>query len=172
MKSGLEISLSGSDRRSIGDSNKVANAVRTQQQFDELFKLLFHKDRLIVMRAADATEKVTRKHPEYLDPHRAVVLDLAFGEIEKELQWHVAQLLPRLKLKGRQYKRVVELLKRWSMQPGGSRIVRVNSLQGLFDMITLKSDGRRVLEPVLKKLEKEGIPSLSARCRILRKSLR
>lgn len=57
--------LSGGDLRSIGRADAIAKDVQTQHQFDELFEALFHNDRLIVMRAADAIEKITRGKPEY-----------------------------------------------------------------------------------------------------------
>lgn len=51
--------LKGGDLRSIGKTNEVVGMVNNQKSFDELYQLLFHPDRKIVMRAADAIEKIT-----------------------------------------------------------------------------------------------------------------
>jgi hypothetical protein len=46
--------LRGGDLRSIGQSDTVVQLINNQEQFDELFELLFHSDRRIVMRSADS----------------------------------------------------------------------------------------------------------------------
>jgi hypothetical protein len=60
--------LTGGDRRSIGRSNEVVVAVIAEPSlFGVLFGSLWSRDPLIRMRAADALEKITAKHPEYVD---------------------------------------------------------------------------------------------------------
>ena len=59
--------LKGGDLRSIGQSNKVISSINNQQNFDELFEYLFHNDRKVVMRTADAIEKITGNNPDYLE---------------------------------------------------------------------------------------------------------
>jgi len=68
----------------------------SQHDFDELFKLLFHADRLIVMRAADMIEKITVRDSLYLTSHKIEIFDLCEIAQNKELKWHLALLLPRL----------------------------------------------------------------------------
>lgn len=53
--------LSGGDFRSIGHSNQIVSQVKTQEDFDALFAGFFIPERLIVMRVADATEKLRLK---------------------------------------------------------------------------------------------------------------
>ena len=52
--------LSGGDLRSIGQSNSVALTGLSKEDFNELFDCLFSKNRVVVMRAADAIEKISR----------------------------------------------------------------------------------------------------------------
>lgn len=52
--------LQGGDLRSIADVDQLIPLIKTQKTFDELFSCLESEDRLIVMRAADAIEKITR----------------------------------------------------------------------------------------------------------------
>jgi hypothetical protein len=52
--------LIGGDLRSIGDSSKIIKLINNQNDFDLLFGFINSDDRLIVMRAADVIEKITR----------------------------------------------------------------------------------------------------------------
>jgi len=50
------------------------------------------------MRAADATEKVTRRHRELLQPYKKELLGLMTEAQEQELRRHLAVMVPRLRL--------------------------------------------------------------------------
>jgi hypothetical protein len=123
------------------------------------------------MRAADAIEKVTRNNPLYLFKHKKKVLEIFDTGGNKELKWHLALLVPRLPLENHELKAAWDKLISWSMDTTNSRIVRVNSIQGLFELLLLsgKSDLLNNLEATLSELEKENIPSLNARIRRIRK---
>jgi hypothetical protein len=63
--------LAGGDRRSIGKSNEVVTDVmRNPSLFEPVFNGMLSDDPLIRMRSADALEKITVKHPEYLQPYK------------------------------------------------------------------------------------------------------
>ena len=47
------------------------------------------------MRAADATEKVTRHNHELLQPYKKELLGLMTEAQEQELRWHLAVMVPR-----------------------------------------------------------------------------
>src|SRR3954470_4392813 len=81
----LENILKGGDLRSIGESNKVVSIINNQQSFDQLFQLLWSDDRKVVMRAADAIEKTTISHPDYLQPHKRAIIQLCEKAENKEL---------------------------------------------------------------------------------------
>jgi len=91
--------LKGGDRRSIGQSNDVtALVLRRPALFPQLIAGLRHSDPLIRMRAADAAEKVTLQRPDLLQPFKAKLMQLLDEATEQELRWHLAQMLPRLRL--------------------------------------------------------------------------
>jgi hypothetical protein len=46
------------------------------------------------MRAADAIEKITLQHPEYLVKYKDDLLELCYVAKHKELKWHLALLIP------------------------------------------------------------------------------
>lgn len=161
--------LLGRDLRSISKSNEVANAIHDQSEFDSLFGLLWHHERILVMRVADAIEKVTRIHGEFLMPHKGQLLSLLKGTLNKELKWHVAQLLPRLTLDEDEAREVWSTLMYWVQNPNESKIVRVNSLQGLYDFSKLHPSLKEPFEQLVHRLETELIPSLQARIKKLKK---
>ena len=60
------------------------------------------------MRCADALEKVTRTHPEYLAPYAKELLKLIDPEQPKELLWHVVQMAPRVAWTGAKLPKVFQ----------------------------------------------------------------
>jgi hypothetical protein len=162
--------LQGGDLRSIGQSNRLVELVDSKDKFDQLFRLLFHPDRKIVMRAADAIEKITITKPDYLNAHESEIINLCGEAQNKELKWHLAQLMPRLDLSEQDIKKAWQTLSVWARAENESRIVRVNALQALFDLSKQNQDFRHDFESILSTLEKENIPSLNARIRKLRQS--
>ena len=163
--------LSGGDLRSIGRSNEVVLLVRNQNEFDELFKFLFNADRLVVMRTADAIEKITIKRPEYLWRHKRKFFELVNGSKNKELQWHLALMMPRLKLNKREFGLAWSTLTAWAKGKTNSRIARVCSVQALSELSQQNTDLTGDLDFTFQEIEREEIPSINARIRIIRKQM-
>jgi hypothetical protein len=106
--------LKGGDRRSIGRSDELVRSVPSNEtEFETLVNGLANGDPLVRMRAADACEKVSRMHPEWLLPHKKRLLDIALSTGEEELKWHLAQMLPRLRLTTAERPAVIALLRRF-----------------------------------------------------------
>ncbi len=164
--------LAGGNLRSIGRANDVAGRIHSQSDFDELCDGLCHHERLVVMRSADAVEKVTRLHPEFLLKHKAFLLNLLPAAKNRELKWHLALILPRVPLTRAESAQVWDALSTWALDRSESRIVRVNSVQGLFDLAEHFPRFFSWLEPLTSALAGEGIPSINARIRKLTKSSR
>jgi hypothetical protein len=168
---GFEKLLSGGDLRSIGKNNSIARKIRNQHDFDELLRFLYSKDRLVVMRAADAIEKITIRHPQYLTRHKKKIIALCNVAKDKELQWHLAQLIPRLPMDNQEFGKAWDLLTIWARDKENSRIVRVNSIQGLFEMTKNKIEFANDFRLTLLDVGKENIPSINARIRNIRKKI-
>ena len=164
--------LSGGDLRSIGKSNSVISKIQTQTDFDNLFKRLFHKDRLIVMRAADSIEKITRINTQYLTKHKEGIFKLSGISKDKELKWHLALLIPRLPLDSKEFGKAWDILTMWAKDKTNSRIVRVNSIQSLFEMMKQRGELEKDFGLTLNEIEKENIPSINARIRKLNNASR
>ena len=134
----LDKLLSGGDLRSVGASNAAVVKIRDQRDFDGLFTCLFYDDRIVVMRAADAIEKITKQHPGYLTKYKEILLSLCSTAKNKELKWHLALLLPRLNLNEKETSTALKILMTWLSDRKESRIVRVNSLQSIYEMVCTK----------------------------------
>jgi hypothetical protein len=167
----LEKLLSGGDLRSIGRSGSVISKIKRQCDFDELFGYLFHHDRIVVMRAADAIEKITLTKPEYLKNHAQEIISLCGKAKNKELMWHLAQLLSRLRLDRSEFESSWNILAKWVKDKTNSRIVRVNSLQALFDLLSQDKSLLGDFNLILLELEKENIPSIRARIKMISRKL-
>lgn len=103
--------LQGGDRRSIGRSNEVVPLVLGQPEFfGILIAGMSLADPLVSMRCADAAEKVTALHPEYLRPYKHVLIEDLSQIEQKEVRWHVAAMLTRLPLTENEQQRVIDLL--------------------------------------------------------------
>lgn len=161
--------LSGGDLRSIGESNELLPLIKTQKDFDDLFALLFHEDRVIVMRAADCIEKVTRNNSPFLLSHKDHIVTLSHSAADKELMWHLAQLLPRVPWNKDEVNAIWERLRTWVLQKEGSRIVRVNALQTMFELSHKNKNLRDDFLNIMDCIVKENIPSINARIRKLQK---
>lgn len=158
--------LRGGDRRSIGQSDRVAVIVsRDLSLFPQLISGLRSEDPLIRMRAGDAAEKVSRTAPEVLQIHKKDLLALMAETDEQELRWHLAAMVPRLELSGSERQSVASVLK--SYLKDRSSIVRTSALQGLVDLSAHDPDIRRIATNALREALRNGTPAMKARGRKL-----
>jgi HEAT repeat protein len=158
--------LEGGDRRTIGRADEVAAMVsKNPRLFPKLIAGLWSEDPLVRMRAADATEKVTRSNRELLKPYRKELLGMMAEASEQEMRWHLAVIIPRLPLNARERELAVSMLNGYLGDR--SSIVRTFALQGLADLAQDDSNlGARVIE-VLRESSKIGSPAMKARSRKL-----
>jgi hypothetical protein len=158
--------LQGGDRRSIGRVPGVVQQVFKQPQLvAELLPALSHDDPVVRLRAGDVLEKVSRIHPEWLQPSRSYLLELAAIATDQEVRWHLAQLLPRLNLTSPQRLKLAALLDDYFTD--ASAIVRVSALQALADLAGLDSTLRRRALARVRSSLRQGGPAERARARKL-----
>jgi hypothetical protein len=159
--------LDGGDLRTIAGANKIVSLIKTQDDFDKLFQYLFSADRLIIMRTADAIEKITTKHPEYLKKHKQEIIDLMNTAKDKEFKWHLALIVARLNLTTDELGIIWQKLSNWAKDKKESKIVRVNSIQSLFDLVKKNPELKRDFDLTIQEIVAENIPSINARLRKL-----
>ncbi len=166
MAQSLLSKLAGGDRRSIGRANEVvAEVLANPRLFRSLFACLTAGDPVIRARAADAVEKISASRPHYLRPYRARLLgDLARCE-QKEVRWHVAQMLPRLRWNRREQRRAYRVLLGYLSD--ASSIVKTFAMQALMDLSKQAPQLRSAVLDELKTVAARGTPAMRARGRKL-----
>ena len=158
--------LRGGDRRSIGRAGQVAKTVaKDPKLFPELVAGLWSEDPLVCMRAADATEKITRMHPEYLQPYKAELLGLLTAATQQELRWHLAAMVPRLPLDAKEKRTVASTLKIYLVDR--SSIVKTFALQGLAVLAEADPALQSTVTEILREATRTGTPAMKARARKL-----
>ena len=163
MNNSFEEFLSGGDLRSVGNLKQVIRIVDDQERFGVLFQYLYGDNRLWVMRAADAIEKITRASPVYLKKHNDELFTLLESAGNKKLKWHLALILPRLHLSSEECTNLFVKLSDWAMDSKESKIVRVNSLEGLSEIVRKYPKYDRAFQLLAQKISSENIPSINAR---------
>lgn len=158
--------LGGGDRRSIGRSNLVVRRVLADpRKFGDIIQGLSADDLLVRMRCADVAEKVSVIHAEWLQPYKRLLLDFASHATQQELRWHLAQMLPRLKLSSKERRAAVATM--FEYLNDKSRIVKTFSMQALADFANDDSRLRGQLLPLFESVERTGSPAMRARARRL-----
>lgn len=159
--------LQGGDLRSIADVEQLIPLIKTQKDFDKLFQFLSSDNRLIVMRAVDAIEKITRDQPEYLDAYKSRLITLLRTARDKELKWHLVLMVSRINLSGNELEQVWNKLKDFARDKSESKIVRVNSLQALYELSRHNKELKKEFDLIASEVKAENIPSINARLRKL-----
>ena len=162
----LAAMLAGGDRRSLGRANSLAAVVLGKSQLlAELLACLWNDDPVIRMRAADALEKISRRRPELLRPRKVEILGLADESQQIEVQWHLAQMLPRLGLTSPERQRAATRLKEYLQSR--SSIVKTQALQGLYELAIQDEALRPEITELLEEATRRGTPAMKARARNL-----
>jgi hypothetical protein len=158
--------LQKGDRRSIGRSNEVVAEVLSKPRlFRALFSGLSSADPLIRMRSADAVEKITARRPGLLRSCKDKLIRDVAATDQKEVRWHVAQMLPRLELNEGERRRALRVLLVYLNDR--SSIVRTFSMQALAD---IARDSPALLPTArrhIARLAIIGTPAMKARGRKL-----
>ena len=163
--------LAGHDRRSIGRVNEVVEDVlHDLSLFEVVFNGVLSDDPIISMRCADAMEKITAEHPEYLQPFKAKLIHQVAKSEQQEVRWHVAQMIPRLDLSVEEREVVVAILLDYLNDR--SKIVRTFSMQALADLADEDAHLRDQLIPLLEELAETGSPAMRSRGQKLLRKLR
>jgi len=154
--------LEGGDRRSIGRSEEVASEVLKEPElFQVLIDGLTLENAVVRMRASDALEKASLKQPEYLLPYKQQIIELAAKSEQKEVRWHMAQILPRLNLNHEENKYVVNTL--LGYLAGNSSIVSTFVMQAFADIAKTDEELRTALLVHITELTVIGTPAMKAR---------
>lgn len=163
--------LTGGDRRSIGRADEVVEEILDDPSlFHELIRGMQTDDPVIRMRAADAAEKISVRHPEYLQPHKNILIKQIAHIDQQEIRWHMAQIFPRLDVIAEEQAEIVKILKQYLQD--NSRIVRTFTLQALADFALRDAKLHREVLDLLAEHAESGSPAVKSRATTLLTVLR
>jgi hypothetical protein len=154
--------LRGGDRRSIGSVAAVVTAVQKKPDlFKDLAAGLFDEDPVVRMRCADAMEKISLSHPEFLEPFKPQLIDLAQKAQQQELRWHMAQMIPRLKLTPHESEALTEVF--YEYLKDKSKIVVTFAMQALSDLAINQTHVSARVIRAIEKSTRNGSPAIRSR---------
>jgi hypothetical protein len=127
---------------------------------------MFHDDEIVRMRASDALEKVSRERPDLLDRFAKRLLTDVPKVDQPSVQWHLAQMLPRLRLSPIDRRRAVAVLKR-NLDHHDDWIVVNLTLEALADFARQNPRLRTELLELLDVYEDDQHKSVASRAKKL-----
>jgi len=154
--------LRGGDSRSLGDVAQVVRRVlRKPALLDELIHAMHDADEIVRMRASDAVEKVSAKHPEYLQPYASLILRCLSKIEQPTVKWHIAQMIPRLSLRASDRVRAQKILFEYLRDE--AIFVRTHAMSALSTLAAGDSGLRKSLIPRLRTLRRTGSAAVKNR---------
>ena len=162
--------LSGGDRRSIAQSDKVRKLVeKNPERVRELARLTDDEDWLVAQRSFDLLEKIARDHPEWIEPHKHVFIGSKADSDKWEIRLQIVRSLPLFTWSAKDLSRVKTILLENVEYP--QTFVKAWALDSL-SMFALKD--KRLMPAVrhqLEAFEKSDSKALQARARRIREAL-
>lgn len=148
--------------RQKGKSEEVVSDVlKKPQLFRDVVAGILDTEPGVRMRASDAVEKITRLRPELLQPYKKEFLNVFATIGQKEVRWHLAQILPRLELTKKERQQVFDILV--SFLDDDSRIVKTFAMQGLADIAETDRSHLPHVVKIVEGLMASGIPAIQSR---------
>ena len=158
----IEKLLSVGDLRTAGKSEEVVKMVlKNPKYFGEVVDAIQVESPATRMRASDAAEKITRECPELLKPYKKQFLQVIVNINQKEVRWHLAQILPRLNLTKNERKNIFDLMLVYLEDD--SRIVKTFAMQALTDLALQDNSYVGKVRGLVEDLVKNGSPSMKSR---------
>lgn len=159
-------------RKLRNDRNqRIRESVEDQESFDELFKLVFHHERVVSLRAMRAVIMVVKMHPEFLQQHAEQILSLLRIPDRKEIKVHIIQLIPMLVLDPVELEHVWNILTYLALNQNEQRTIRVNALQSLYELTGKQPAFAYELHDTINRLMYDHTPSIQAKILKLREQL-
>lgn len=155
--------LKGGDLRSIGRSDEVVQEILDNPSlFREVFQGVLSSDPIIRMRSADVIEKISAKHPEYLQPFKDKLINEVSKVKQKEVQWHTAQMFSYIKVNKKERDKIIKILLSY-IETSDSNIVKVFSMQTLADFAEKDQELNPRIIKLIEEMMKQGAPSVISR---------
>jgi hypothetical protein len=162
--------LSGGDRRSVAESDRVLDLVRRNPiRVSELVGLTQDEDWLVSMRALDLLEKLAHERPDWIAPHKGVFIGELADSDKWEIRLQIVRALPLFDWSPAAQRRVVEILLRDIGHT--QKFVKAWALDSLATLSEKDASLRGVVSRSLREFEESGSKALASRARQIRRRL-
>jgi hypothetical protein len=163
----IRLMLSGGDRRSIADSNRVRALLDADPSLiAELASLTEDENWLVIQRALDLMEKLAHDHPEWIAPHKKIFIGPLADSDRWEIRLQIVRALPLFRWSATEAKRVEKILLENVSFP--QTFVRAWALDSLATLAERKSKLMPAVEHHLMEFERSTSKALQARARNIR----
>ena len=162
--------LLGSKLRS-DRKQRINESVDNQESFDELFKLIFHHEKLVAQRAVRAIMMVVKNHPDFLNAHTEHVLNVLRSPDYKDIKSNVIQLIPKVELDPVQLESVWHMLTYMALNQNEHKSIRTHALQSLYELTNKQATFVYELQDTLNAITYDLTPSIQAKVLKLRGQL-
>lgn len=164
-KSQLIEILSRGDMRTVGTVEEIVEYGTDHNELvNYLVEAMLFSDPGVRMRASDALEKISRKSTENIESHKNTLIQILRESKQQEVQWHLAQILPRLTLTKEEAEELYFLFKK-NFESSKSSIVQVFSLQAMVDLRDLLPNKSSEIADLVIRSTTSVKPSLKSRAK-------
>jgi hypothetical protein len=168
---GFRETLSGGNRTSVGDAEKViTKLLKTPSDLSEIYQLFLDDDPVVAMRASYVAMRVAEQKPESVYPFTKELLKNLDLYTQQEVRWHIPQLLVHLKLTKAQKRRAYEVVMDWA-ETDKSKIVGYYGFQAAADFAESDDFLLEDFIPRIRAANKAGAKSIQNRCKKIAKQL-
>ncbi len=147
---------------------RINESVEDQGSFDELFKLIFHPEKLVAQRAMRAIMVVVKNYPEFLQSHAEQIVTIVRSQDYKEIKSYVIQLLPKVSLNPVDLESMWHMLTYMALNANEQKTIRTHALQSLYELTIRQATFVYELHDTLNALTYEHTPSIQAKVLKLR----
>ncbi len=142
---------------------RIQESVEDQASFDELFRLVFHNEKLVAQRAMRAVIQLVKQNPEFLQAHAEHLLKLLRSPDHKEIKGLIIELIPKLELTLTDAESVWHILTYLALNQNEQRMIRTHALQSLYELTLQHYSFRFELSATLNALAADLTPSIHAK---------
>lgn len=166
----IRLLLSGGDRRSIADSNRVRRLVEDDPSLVvDLVALTADADWLVTQRALDLLEKMARAHPDWIAPYKKVFIGPLATSDKWEIRLQIVRALPLFRWTPVQARRVEEILLENVRNP--QTFVRAWALDALATLAQCRVTLMPIVRRHIRDFERSSSRALQARAKHIRARL-
>lgn len=155
------------DKRTVKYVDTAVQLLKTHPDLaQDAIALMRDESAAVAMRAADCLEKFSRDNANKLQPYAKDLVDILTSNSQQEVRWHLAQILPKLKLSSKDISRAADI---WlsDFYNAKSSIVRTESLQALYEIKEVYPEILPDLKHAIPEGLEHGTPAVKARARKL-----